>query len=596
MNVSPRQRPGPQSGSGGNRVWLDRRAFLVASGIILWVTVFVRQFVHPADAISWTYQVLVLCLLLAATTGRALLPQRPRNDARELAWPPALVWGAIVLAAVLPHLHSLTIGFVSDDYGLAWIARDAGSAAEAMRSRGLISFLRPLVMLGWWVADRVWGGAPVGHHIAAILVHTANSLLVYAIGRKLIGSSYGALLGALLFAVHPLHVEPVCWPAAGADVLCTGFSLLSLLAVHTYWTAAPGGARPVLLGGALAAFLLALLSKEAALALPGVIVLVVVLGGDSESRQECRSYGPASCGHVQRKLGDVALIVGAYVIVLAAYLGWRMQALGGLGGYTLPRTFWNTIFPSNPLLLVGDFLFPVHTTLFAGMGSVASWLVVTAMAAGVLWWLAGMDRVPGRRLWLWVGSVFLLAIPSWTFRWQPSASLEWTRFGYLPTIGLAWLFGDLCAGRGLGWKRSGAVATCIVAASAALTIWYVMPWREAGHLARQALAAGVKTIEEHTTPQGPPTLYVRGLPEAYRGAPVLANCYPQAINLALGKQAPVRMVTAMPRAGGVHPDVMALWKLRPGEYLVAYDAKSARMSVVRSGGRRGALPSTGGQP
>jgi hypothetical protein len=230
------------------------------------------------------------------------------------------------------------------------------------------------------------------------------------------------------------------------------------------------------------------------------------------------------------------------------------------------------------------------------MGSVASWLAVTAMAAGVLWWLAGLDRVPGRRLWLWVGSVFLLAIPSWTFRWQPSASLEWTRFGYLPTIGLAWLFGDLCAGRGLGWKRSGAVATCIIGAFAALTIWYVMPWREAGRLARQAVAAGAKMVEEHTTAEGPPALYVRGLPEAYQGAPVLANCYPQAMNLALGKQVPVRVVTAMPRAGGVHPDVMALWKLRPGEYFVAYDAKSARMSVVRSGGRPGALPSTGGQP
>jgi hypothetical protein len=558
-------------------VSLDRRAFLVASGIILGVTVLVRQLVHPADAISWTYQVLMLCLLLAAVAGRALLPHRPRDDDRDLGWPPAVVWGAIVLAAIIAHLHSLTIGFVSDDFGLAWIARDARSAAEAMRSTGLISFYRPLVMLGWWVADRVWGGAPVGHHVAAVLVHTANSLLVYAIGRRLIGSSYGALLGALLFAVHPLHVEPVCWPAAGADLLCAGFSLLSLLAVQTYQTAAPGRARPVLLGGALAAFLLALLSKEVALALPGVIVLMLALTGQPRRR-------------------EIALVAGGYIVVLAAYLGWRMHVLGGLGGYALPMSFWNTIFPSNPLLLMGDFFFPVHTTLFAQIGSVASWLAVTAMAAGVLWWLAGLDRVPGRRLWLWVGSVFLLAIPSWTFRWQPSASLEWTRFGYLPTIGLAWLFGDLCAGRGLGWKRSGAVATCIIAASAALTIWYVMPWREAGHLARQAVAAGVKTIEEHTTPQGPPTLYVRGLPEAYRGAPVLANCYPQAINLALGKQAPVRMVTAMPRAGGVHPDVMALWKLRPGEYLVAYDAKTAKMSIVRSGGKPDTDPSAGGPP
>jgi hypothetical protein len=555
-------------------VSLDRRAFLLAAVTILWITVVVRRLVHPADAISWTYQVVMLCLLLAAVAGRALLPHRPRDDGRDLAWPAAVVWGAIVLAAVLPHLHSLTIAFVSDDYGLAWIARDARSAAEAMRSTGLISFYRPLVMLGWWVGDRVWGGAPIGHHIAAILVHAANALLVYAIGRRLIGSSYGALAGALLFAVHPLHVEPVCWPAAGADLLCASFGLASLLAVDRYRAAGPGTRRAHLLAGALMAFLLALLSKEVALALPGVVILMLSL-----------------TGHPRRR--EMALVAGGYIVVLATYLAWRMHVLGSLGGYALPMSFWNTIFPSSPLLLIGDFLFPVHTTLFAQIGAVGCWLAIIAMAAGVLWWLAGLDRVPGRRLWLWVGSVFLLAIPSWTFRWQPSASLEWTRFGYLPTVGLAWLFGDLCAGRGLGWRRSGAVATSIIAACAALTIWYVMPWREAGSLARQAVAAGAKMMEEHTSPQGPPTLYVRGLPEAYQGAPVLANCYPQAINLALGEQAPVRVVTAMPRAGGVHPDVMALWKLRPGEYLVAYEAKRATMGVVRSGGEPETQPSAG---
>jgi hypothetical protein len=612
---------------------VDRRAFLLAVVTILWITVVVRRLVHPADAISWTYQVLMLCLLLAAIAGRSLsggrvdhaplVPNRPGDSGRDLAWHPAVAWGAIALAAILPHLHSLTIGFVSDDFGLAWIARDARSAAEAMRSTGLISFYRPLVMLGWWLGDRLWGGAPVGHHAAAVLLHSANGLLVFAIGRRLTGSGYGALMAALLFAVHPLHVEPVCWPAAGADVLCAGFSLLSLLAVHTFWTAAPGGAstssasppdgtaapsragarggaRPLLLSGALAAFLLALLSKEVALALPGVVVLMLALTGGQGGRSSPglgAGFGkPALAGFTNPAPTRFALVAGGYVAVLAGYLAWRTHVLGGLGGYALPRTFWNTVFPSNPLLLMGDFFFPVHATLFAQLGPVACWLALTAMAAGLLWWLAGLERVPGRRLWLWLGWVFLLAIPSWTFRWQPSAALEWTRFGYLPTIGLAWLFGDLCAGRGPGWKRSGAVAGCVIAASGALTTWYVMPWREAGRLARQAVAAGASLVEEHTTAQGPPTLYVSGLPAAYQGAPVLANCYPQAVNLALGKETPVRVVTAMPRAGGVHPEVMARWRLRPGEYLAAYDARTGRLEIVRQGTGARASPAGGGAP
>jgi hypothetical protein len=274
----------------------------------------------------------------------------------------------------------------------------------------------------------------------------------------------------------------------------------------------------------------------------------------------------------------------AYFVVLAGYLAWRVRVLGGLGGYALPLSFWNTVFPSNPLLLMGDFLFPTHTTLLAEIGPLASWLALLAMAGALLWWLAGLERVPARRLWLWLGFVFLLAIPSWTFRWRPSASFEWARFGYLPTIGLAWLFGDLCAGRGIGWRRSGAMAACIIVGFAALTVWYVTPWREAGRLAGKAVAAGVQLVDELGGPQHPPVLYVRGLPEAYQGAPVLANCYPQAINLALGIQAPVRVVTAQPRSGGVYPEVMVLWRLKPGEYLVAFDAKTSAMRIVRAGG------------
>lgn len=554
----------------------DRRAFLLASAVVVWITVVVRRLVQPEASISWTYQTLMLCLLLAAIGGRWLMRERASTESRDLAWRPPLLWGTVVLAAILPYLGSVGNGFVSDDFGLAMIARESRSAAEAMRSTGLIAFYRPVTMLVWWLGDRLWHGAPAGYHLLAIALHVANSLLVYALGRRLIGSSYGALVGALLFAVHPLHVEPLCWPAAMSDLLCAGFGLASLLALLIYHTSAAKGGRALALSGALISFALALFSKEVALALPGVVVLVGILGGQADRR-------------------SVAVSGVSYVVVLAAYLWWRMHVLGGLGGYALPLSFWNTAFPSGPLLLMGDFLFPTHTTLLARIGPIGWWLVLVAMAAVVLWWLAGLDRVPARRLWLWVGFVFVLAVPSWTFRWQPSASFEWTRFAYLPTVGLAWLFGDVCAGRGIGWRRSGAVVASVIIGLGAMTVWYVTPWTQAGRLARSAVQAGAGLVRKLGGPDHPPTLYVRGLPEAYQGAPVLANCYPQAVNLAVGREVPVRVVTAAPRSGGVHPDVMPFWKLKPGEYLVSFEANTGAMRIVRSGGAAGTRAPTDGQ-
>ena len=47
-------------------------------------------------------------------------------------------------------------------------------------------------------------------------------------------------------------------------------------------------------------------------------------------------------------------------------------------------------------------------------------------------------------------SAIVHPVPTWLFLWRQSAATEWSRFAYLPTIGAAWLFGDLCAAR--GWR------------------------------------------------------------------------------------------------------------------------------------------------
>ena len=174
-----------------------------------------------------------------------------------------------------------------------------------------------------------------------------------------------------------------------------------------------------------------------------------------------------------------------------------------------------------------------------------------------------------------------MSVPTWLFLSRQSAATEWSRFAYLPTIGAAWLFGDLCAGR--GWRRSAPTAAAILAVAAALTICYITPWLQAGRISSQVVAAGVELVDRLSTNGEPPTLYVTDLPAAWRGAQVLAYSYPQALNLAVGHPVRVRMVTSRPGAGGIHPDVMAHWTLKPGEHLVSYNTRSHTMKITRSG-------------
>jgi len=538
----------------------------VAAAIVLGLVVYVRRVVDPREPITWSYQAMALCLVIAAVAGRALVGPRTASEAGRFRWPRAAALPIVFLAAAAPYVHTLAVGFLSDDYGLAYAAEQAGGPLDALGSGAFVTFYRPLTMLVWWLGAKLWSGAPLGYHVLSIMLHGANAILVYAVARRLIGSSYGALFAGLLFAVHPIHVEPVTWVCCSSDLLCTGFALASLALLEAHLARGSQGRHVGTLAAALLAFLLALLSKEAALALPGFVVLRAAL---------------LPSGDVRRR---VLRLGGAYAMVLAGYLAWRLAVFGGLGGYRLPLTWWNTAFPSAPLLMIGDFLFPVHRSLFAEqLGPSLWWVGLAAMGAGALWWVRGLEGVPARRLWLWLGYVFIMATPTWLFLSAASGFLEWSRLSYLPTVGLAWLFGDVCAGRGAGWRRSGAVAAMIVAGAAALTVWYVTPWREAGELSSQVVAEGRSLIEQLPASKGDPVLFVKDLPESHRGAPVFSNCFPQALNLDRGRALPIRLVSERPDVEKVHPEVIDHWVLQEGEYLAAWEEKSSQMTVVRAG-------------
>ncbi len=534
--------------------------------LVLAIIVYARRYVDPREPLAWTYQVLALCLLIVAIAGRALVGYHPIQTVSAIfALPVFPRFTLIIAAAIIPYAQTLGIGFLSDDFGLAAAAAHVNNPFEAMTSRGFVAFFRPLALFGWWAGGQLWGGAPLGYHVSSLLIHAINSLLVYALGRRLIGNAYAALIASLLFALHPIHVEPVTWPAASADLLCTVFSLTSLLLLEIGFSVQSKVKQRLVFGGALLAFLLALLSKEAALALPGFIVLRILLS--------------ASADRTRR-----AVYLGAsYGVVLVAYLLVRSIALGGVGGYRMPLSFWNTAFPSSAMLMLGDFLFPVHKVLFATYLGTVWWPVVLClMAAAALWWMLGLPRVPANHLWLWLGFFLLNAIPAWLFHYQPSAALEWTRFSYLPTIGLALLFGDICASRGFKPRARVMTATMLIG-FAVLTLWYLTPWRQAGSISSAVLKAGVNLVDELAKNGREPTLYVSDLPESYLGAPVFAYCFPQALMLATGRPLAVHLVSSRSDRDIINQETMSHWALGPGDYLVRWEAKTSDFELVRTG-------------
>jgi tetratricopeptide (TPR) repeat protein len=130
----------------------------------------------------------------------------------------------------------------------------------------------PLTWLSYLLDAELFGIDSGPFHTTNLLLHIANTLLLYALLFCWTGAAGRSGFVAALFALHPLHVESVAWVSERKDVLSTFFGLWALLAYGWY-------ARRRSVGwylAALALFALSLMSKQMLVTLPFLLVLLDV--------------------------------------------------------------------------------------------------------------------------------------------------------------------------------------------------------------------------------------------------------------------------------------------------------------------------------
>lgn len=93
----------------------------------------------------------------------------------------------------------------------------------------------PLTWLSHMLDVQIFGMDPAGHHFTNILFHTANTLLLFFALKGMTGAYWRSMVVAVLFAIHPLHVESVAFVAERKDVLSTFFMMLTMLAYLGYY-------------------------------------------------------------------------------------------------------------------------------------------------------------------------------------------------------------------------------------------------------------------------------------------------------------------------------------------------------------------------
>ena len=95
-------------------------------------------------------------------------------------------------------------------------------------------YYHPLAWLSHMTDVELFGMKPGWHHLTSLLLHVANTLLLFQVLRRMTGAVWRSAFVAALFALHPLHVESVAWVAERKDVLSAFFFMLTLLAYTRY--------------------------------------------------------------------------------------------------------------------------------------------------------------------------------------------------------------------------------------------------------------------------------------------------------------------------------------------------------------------------
>jgi tetratricopeptide (TPR) repeat protein len=135
----------------------------------------------------------------------------------------------------------------------------------------------PLTVLSHMLDCQLYGSdqSDAGkHHLTSLLLHTANTLLLFLLLRRLTGAMWRSALVAAMFAWHPLHVESVAWVAERKDVLSTFFWWLTLWAWIAYAADPRSRKSKLFYGVAVALYALAAMSKPMVVTLPFTLLLL----------------------------------------------------------------------------------------------------------------------------------------------------------------------------------------------------------------------------------------------------------------------------------------------------------------------------------
>jgi tetratricopeptide (TPR) repeat protein len=372
------------------------------------------------------------------------------------------------------------------------------------------NFWHPLTWLSHMLDCELFGLNPAGHHLTNLLLHIANTLLLFLVFHRMTNAVWRSAFVAALFALHPLHVESVAWASERKDVLSTLFWMLTIWA-YVLYVECPDFKRYL---SVLLCFVLGLMAKPMLVTLPFVLLLLDYwpLGrlpfkpaADADAQQiedfKHTNYPGKPAFHLL--LEKVPLLVLAVASSIVAFFAQQHGgAIKSVASFPVEVRVANALL--SYLGYIGKMIWPTNLAAFYPHpgGTVTIWqaalagLLLLVVCALTIRLAKGRPYLPVG--WLWYLGTLVPVIGLVQVGDHSMAD----RYTYVPLIGLfivmAWGLPDMLA----GWPHQrAALATLTAGLLAALMICsrlQVRYWQDSITLFQHALCVAPDTPPAHT--------------------------------------------------------------------------------------------------
>lgn len=308
----------------------------------------------------------------------------------------------------------------------------------------------PLTILTYALDYAKAGLDPYHYHFQSLFFHIATTILVYCFTWLLSKRMVAAIVTAVLFGLHPMHVESVAWVAGRKDVVYGFFYIASCIA-YLYYTRASGISKWLFYVGVAVLYACSLISKPVAVVLPITLLLIDYFEGRIWSTATSGAAVLQSGGTALGRLNYTTLIDKLPLLALSVMAGIKslqdqqvFGALGtqsekytalerlGLGGYALITYLWKAVVP---IRLLCFYPYPLKES-----GAMAPVYYIYPVIAAVL--LFGAFWFFRTRRAVVFGVLFFLVNIALLLQFIPvGGAIIADRYTYIPYIGLFFILG-----------------------------------------------------------------------------------------------------------------------------------------------------------